>query len=1022
MVTTTADRSATDDAVRTPSVLVVLVVRDGARWLRECLQSLAVQRYPRLGVVAVDNASADGSNEILLQALGERRVLTLSEDQGIAGALRAAADLPAAQAADYLLVLHDDAALASDAVLRLVEAAEGIHGVERVGVVGPKVVDWDDPRILREVGRSVDAFGHPYNPLQEGERDQGQYDRVLEVLFVSSCTMLVSREAWQRTGQFDERYGGHFDDLDFCWRARVAGYRVLMTPLAQAQHFDAGVRGERLERHRRRSVRYYAERAGLASMLKDYSIISLLWLFPLYVIAGLVRLVLLALARRFEDAYDLAASWGWNLIHVFGTIRRRVRAQSVRAVRDRHVRRFMASVFRMPRWFERAEEILDEQLEEGEEERPRLRERAVTIAAAHPVLVASFLAIGLGAMAVRHFIGPEVLSGGALAAFPAEPSGFWNELFSATRTTVLGGVQSASPALAPMGGLSWLTFGGTALAQKVLLSAMPPIAGVTMYRVLARQTKRPGAAVVGAVAYALSAVALWAFSEGRIPVLVVAAVLPAAWDRLETAFAGERPERMGKAVVSLGVAGAVGVAFFPGTVLALAPIVAILLIAGRRRARGLGLAIGGLLAGVALVFPVVPDIADAPGAELASRVGSTDVWSVLRLAPGGGPGTWGLAAFLPVAAILGFAIVGREHRARAWRAMLLALGALALAWASAARWLPEPLTNQPAYLVLAAMSMAALVGYGLASLSGRIGQEEFGFRQVAAALVTIVLSVGIGAQALQAGLAEWAVGPNGLPPAWPVLAGSAAGEFRIVWLGRATPDPFPAPGGDPTGLVQAGDASVRFTMTDRDGIVAVDTGRGEYGPGYGSLEDVLRELVAGGTRHGGALLAPLGVRFLVADEGDLPAAVIARLEVQLDLYAVPAGGLIIYRNPSALPVASVVHQPVFARAAESADPSAVAALPGIEATPLKPDDGGWSGSSDGGLAFVGAQFAAAWRADNAGTRVDPEPAFGWGLGFPTQAGAITITYTQQWVRTAEMILLGLLWLAALWITRKPASQ
>ena len=245
MATTSVEAPATDDAVLDPSVLVVLVVHDGARWLPECLRSLAAQRYPRLGVVAVDNASRDGSSELLDKALGERRVLTLPEDRGVAGALLAASELPAAQAADYVLLIHDDTALAPDAVARLVEAAQGIHGIERVGVVGPKVVDWDDPRVLREVGRSVDAFGHPYSPLQEGERDKGQYDRVLEVLFVSSCAMLISSEALQRTGRFDERYGGHHDDLDFCWRARVAGFRVLMTPTAQARHRGASVRGER---------------------------------------------------------------------------------------------------------------------------------------------------------------------------------------------------------------------------------------------------------------------------------------------------------------------------------------------------------------------------------------------------------------------------------------------------------------------------------------------------------------------------------------------------------------------------------------------------------------------------------------------------------------------------------------------------------------------------------------------------------------------------------------------------------
>ncbi|HEY7755797.1 MAG TPA: glycosyltransferase, partial [Actinomycetota bacterium] len=184
MATTQVERTSSHDALRDPSVLVVLVARDAAGWLRGCLQSLANQSHSRLGVVAVDNDSSDGTRDLLVQALGEQRVIRLHENRGLAGAVRAAVELPAAQAADYLLVLHDDTALAPDAVARMVEAGEGVHGVERVGIVGPKVVDWEDPRLLREVGRSTDRFGHPYTPLQEGERDQGQYDRVLEVLFV----------------------------------------------------------------------------------------------------------------------------------------------------------------------------------------------------------------------------------------------------------------------------------------------------------------------------------------------------------------------------------------------------------------------------------------------------------------------------------------------------------------------------------------------------------------------------------------------------------------------------------------------------------------------------------------------------------------------------------------------------------------------------------------------------------------------------------------------------------------------
>jgi GT2 family glycosyltransferase len=1025
MATTHAERPARNDAVRTPSVLVVLVARDAESWLRGCLQSLAHQTHGRLGVVAVDNASADRTREILEQALGERRVIHLEENRRLAGAMRAAVELPAARGADYLLLLHDDTALEPDAVLRMVEAAEGIGGVERVGVVGPKVVDWEDPRLLREVGRSTDGFGHPFTPLQDDELDQGQYDRVLEVLFVSSCAMLISQDAWRRTGEFDERYGGRHDDLDFCWRARLAGFRVLMTPLAVARHRGASARGERPPEHRRRSSRYYAERAGLASMLKDYGLLTLLWVLPLYTVLGLARLVYLALARRFEDAYDLLAAWGWNLLHLPGTVRRRVRAQSVRSVRDGAVRRFMASTVRLPRWFERAEEFLDEGFDASleEEEAPRqLSRRAATVAIGHPVLVASAIGIALGVFAVRHFIGPEPLGGGALAAFPGAVEDFFHELVSAVRTTILGGAQPASPSLAALGAASWLSFGSTQLAEKVVLAGLAPLAAILAYRAFARQTGRPGSAVVAAAAYALSAVALWTFSEGRIGLLVGFAVLPVVWDRLDGAFRSERPERPNRFAVSLGAAVAIGMAFEPGLLLGVGLMVAAHVIGGRRRVRGVGLTVVGAAAAGALAFPVVADLLSDPAASTSSFVGTDDPWSLLRLAPGGGPGSWALATFLPIAAVICFAAAPREQRGRSWRAMAVAVAGTALAWLSASGFLPDALTNAPVYLATAAFAEAALIAYGASGLVSGLEQQAFGARQLSAAVLTLVLAVGIGAQSIQVALAEWEVRPNGLPPAWPVIDSSAPGEFRILWVGEPRGDRFPAPGGDPIGIVQSGDASVRFALTDRHGVTALDTGRPSFGPGYDLVRSALGELLAGGTSNTGAMLGPLGIRYVVAGDGDLPPATAERLDSQVDLDRVPAGGLIIYRNAAELPTAFVGTAGVWPPSPEDADLAEIAERPIVPVERIAPPESGEVAPVElPGEAVASDQLDSGWRVENGGDRVAPHRAFGFAMATPVEAGDVSFLYTDQWVRTIEMSVLAALWLAALWITRKPVS-
>lgn len=1018
-----------------PSVLAVLVVKDGEDWLRDCLSALARQTHPRIGVVAVDNASTDGSRDILLRALGSGRVISLPRNRGFAAAVRAAAlELEVAQEADYLLFLHDDVVLAEDAVERLVEAAEAIEGV---GIVGPKVVDWEDPRVLREVGLSTDRFGFPYSPLESDEIDHGQYDRVREVLFVSSCAMLVSRAAWNRAGLPDERFASRFEDLDFCWRARLAGFRVVMCPLARVRHREATVRGERLDGQAANRARYFAERAALAAMLKNYGILSLLWVLPLYAVQGAGRVVLLALSRRFEDVWQVLRAWGWNLIRLPGTIRRRVRAQSVRVVPDRAVRRYMApATIRLRRWFEIASQILlgrgggGAGLEELEGAPAALRARAVSLARAHPVAVAWVLFVGLAALAYRHMLGPEPLQGGALPEFPAGPSGFFQELLSGVRTTGLGGAQPASPALALLGGFSALTLASTTLAQKVLVALLPPLSAVTFYRAMSRRTGERGPAVLAAGCYGLSAVALWAFSEGRIPVLVMLAVLPPLSERLAVAFGARRPEHPWRFIVATGLVLAVGGAFYPGIALAFGVLfVAQLLFGARggRRLRGIGLMVPSVAVAGALLFPSVIDAVQGEGAALTSRLVEADFAELARLAPGASPGSWTVAWFLPAAALLSFMLVEGDARRPAVRHLLVGAGAPFLAWGSAAGYLPDPVSNPPAYLAVAALSYCSLVGLGLASVLPGMGRRAFGYRQLGVVALSSLLTGGLFLQAVQTARADWEIGPDGLPPAWPVVQSPDPGtDYRILWVGRGTRTPFLAPGGDPEGTVAAGSTSIRYAVTDRVGLTALDTGRVSYGDGYGYTEQVLAQILSGTTHHGGALLAPLGVRFVVAAEGDLPRAVLDRLDRQVDLDLLPAGGLVIYSNPAALPPASVDRDGTLGEAAGRTELLAVASLAPTSVSPLRSVPGGYelTAPGDGGYVLIADQFDRGWRLEGSGRSIPAERAFGWAIGFPVDAGSgpLLVRYDDQWERTAQMLGLAVLWAAALWITRKPARR
>ncbi|HET6770631.1 MAG TPA: glycosyltransferase [Actinomycetota bacterium] len=1008
-----------------PSVLVVLVVKDGAVWLRRTLASIRRQTHGRLAVVAVDNASSDGSTQILTEALGEDRVIRLNRNGGFPAAVAAALSIPVAHRADFIFLIHDDTVLAPDTVSLMVAAAgEG----EGAGVVGPKVLDWERPRVLREIGLASDPFGYPYSPLEEDEIDQGQYDSPREVLFVSSAAMLISRDAWLRAGLFDERLGTCHADLDFCWRVRLAGFRVVMNPGAVVLHRAAGQRGERPGWTGARE-RYLAERAGLMSLLKNYRLLSLGWVLPLYAFQGIGKVFLFLLSRRFADAGQVVAAWGWNVVHLPGTIRRRVRGHAVRRARDRDVARFMAPAgTRLRRWGLQAASVLlgsrTGPLEPEEAVAPPVARRVLGFIAAHPVGLSLGAAVVLTAVAFRGVLFLSELEGGSLPVFPSGATDLFREFGSGWRSTGFGGADGASPALFFLGVGSAITLGSPRLLVRILIVGGPLLAGASCYRAVLRMTSHRLASLVAAGCYALSALTMWVASEGRIAASVFLIAIPWVLARIVEAFRGPI-HRPGRWAVGTGMALAVTASFFPALWLAVAVIVGSFVVlpeSFRNLPRGVGFIAATVGIAAVLLFPFTLTIIRAGGDAAVDAAGVARYGSVLRLSAGGAPGSWEPAFFLPLAGTLALAVSGNLRQSR--RLALAAGVALLLAWLAAAGRLPGFAANPLAYLGVAAVSLSVLVAYGMAAERRELPLD---LRQLVWGSLAAVVAIGIALQSAQAFRGAWAIGQDRIPPAWSVVSSASPGvPFRVLWLGGPGGRAFVPPGGVPDGVIVAGKATVRYGVTGRDGRSALSLGLPPIGDGYDHLHRVATAILRGTVRHGGALLATLGVHYVVTDPRDLPAAARRRLSQQVDLDLIQrAGGMSVYRNARALPEAWSAPGTTFQIAARSDRLTAPARAYPVGARSLdRLSSASWGGGvtlPEAGVVIAATSYDARWRLQTEeGTETLPFRAFGWGLGFDAPAAdtRVLVSFRGQGARSLQLTVLAALWLAALWFTRR----
>jgi len=224
----------------TVSVAAVVVANSADVYLSETLSQLSKQLYPIQQVVVVDTSASSETAQVV-----SRYGFSLVQP----GDLRLGAAIKAGIQAletkpQWLWILHDDSAPEPNALTQLAKTAEVS---ESVAVVGPKLLRWDLPIEIQQLGLTVTPSGKPFL-LVESEYDQGQFDIRSDTLAVSTAGMLVGFELWQKLGGLNDKSPVLAQDIEFSLKARAAGYRVVVEPSAKVLHAGLAMQGKRSRR------------------------------------------------------------------------------------------------------------------------------------------------------------------------------------------------------------------------------------------------------------------------------------------------------------------------------------------------------------------------------------------------------------------------------------------------------------------------------------------------------------------------------------------------------------------------------------------------------------------------------------------------------------------------------------------------------------------------------------------------------------------------------------------------------
>jgi hypothetical protein len=225
-----------------PALSVCIVNWNTRHDLEEALRSV-IESDPGLDleVIVLDNASRDGSAEMVRRQFPQVTLIESPENMGFARGYNAAAGRATGR---YLLILNPDTVVHRGALSRLVAFMDG---EPKAGAAGPRLLNSDGslqfscrrfPRpaaaMLRNtvIGRLVpgNRFTREYL-MQDWDHDSAR-----QVDWVSGAAICIRREAWEQTGGFDEGYFMYAEDMDWCLRAEQAGWSIYYLPDAVVTH------------------------------------------------------------------------------------------------------------------------------------------------------------------------------------------------------------------------------------------------------------------------------------------------------------------------------------------------------------------------------------------------------------------------------------------------------------------------------------------------------------------------------------------------------------------------------------------------------------------------------------------------------------------------------------------------------------------------------------------------------------------------------------------------------------------
>lgn len=312
--------------MKKPLVSILIVNWNGGEIFKNCLKSLSKITYPNWELVVVDNASTDGSERYVK----ENELIRSDINLGFAGGNNLA--LSRAKG-DLVLLLNNDTLVTPNFLTKLVSRIEKTGDI---GVVQPKIYLMDEDKLLDNCGSYLTRIGF-LNHWGFFKKDSSEYSKERLVFSGKGACLLIKREIIDKIGLFDDDFGSYFEESDFCWRVWLTGYKVIYYPDTHIYH-KLGFSSKRQSAY---DINYNAFKNRICSLIKNLSVLNLLFILPLHLMAIEVLGFYYLIKFKVTEFTTIQKSIWWNIVNIPGTIGKRILVQKLRTKNDNEIFKYI---------------------------------------------------------------------------------------------------------------------------------------------------------------------------------------------------------------------------------------------------------------------------------------------------------------------------------------------------------------------------------------------------------------------------------------------------------------------------------------------------------------------------------------------------------------------------------------------------------------------------------------------------------------------------------------------------------